>query len=192
MLRAGVALWAMCLAGTAAATQLPLVEAAKKQIGVTMLYDPAYQQLRSPNGDVPIERGVCTDVVIRAYRHLGMDLQKLVHEDMRSAWKLYPRTWSLRAPDKNIDHRRVPNLQVFFTRHGKVVPVSQDPASYQPGDIVTWSVPPALPHIGIVADQRNAAGTPLIIHNIGSGTRMEDRLFAYTITGHYRYPAKAP
>lgn len=176
--------------GTAGAGQHQVVTAAKKQIGVTLLYDASYQRLAYPGGDVPAERGVCTDVVIRALRETGIDLQELVHRDMEAAWKAYPHsTWGLKRPDPNIDHRRVPNLAVFFSRHGQSLPVSKNASDYAPGDIVTWTVPPGLPHIGLVADVRTPSGVPLVIHNIGAGTRMEDRLFAYPITGHYRYPA---
>jgi len=186
----------LCLlaAGSAsAAPQADVVAAAKEQIGVTLLYDASYQRLSYPKGDVPLERGVCTDVVIRALRRAGFDLQELVHRDMTTAWKAYPHpTWGLKRPDPNIDHRRVPNLAVFFTRHGASLPVSRVAANYLPGDIVTWTVPPGVPHIGLVADVRNPDGVPLVIHNIGAGTRMEDRLFAYPVTGHYRYPAVQP
>lgn len=164
-----------------------LASAAKTQIGVTLKYDLRYEKLAYPGGDVPRERGVCTDVVIRAYRQLGIDLQQLVHEDMKSAWKAYPGLWQLRAPDRNIDHRRVPNLQAFFTRHGTPLKPSRSPRDYLPGDIVTWTVPPRLPHVGIVAAEKSDAGVPLIIHNIGSGTKLEDRLFEFPITGHYRF-----
>ena len=165
----------------------PLVAAAKRQVGVTVQYDPRYEKLAYPGGDVPAERGVCTDVVVRAYRALVLDLQQLVHEDMKKAWKAYPRLWGNKSPDRNIDHRRVPNLAVFFSRNGAQLPNSSDARAYRPGDIVTWTVPPALPHIGIVADDTSAAGVPLVVHNIGRGTRVEDVLFAYPITGHYRY-----
>ena len=168
----------------------PLVDAARAQIGVTVLYDPAYQRLAYPGGDVAPERGVCTDVVIRAYRKLGLDLQRLVHEDMKKAWPAYPKKWGLKNTDRNIDHRRVPNLQTFFTRHGTALAPARDARAYQPGDIVTWMLPGQLPHIGIVSDQKSAAGVPLIIHNIGAGTRLEDALFRFPITGHYRYAAR--
>jgi len=169
----------------------PLAAAAKRQVGVTLQYDPRYEKLAYPGGDVPAERGVCTDVVVRAYRALGLDLQKLVHEDMKKAWKACPRLWGLKSPDRNIDHRRVPNLAVYRSRHGTQLPSSKQVRDYLPGDIVTWMVPPALPHIGIVADDKSAAGVPLIIHNIGRGTQVEDVLFAFPITGHYRYPGPA-
>lgn len=170
---------------------LRLVAAAQVQAEYTASYDGSYQRMAYPNGDVPLETGVCSDVVVRAYRALGTDLQQKVHEDMKAHFALYPKTWSLRAPDTNIDHRRVPNLQVFFTRHGTSLPVSSDASAYLPGDIVTWNLAaPArmLPHIGIVSDRRTADGRrPLIVHNIGQGVRSEDILFEYKITGHYRY-----
>ena len=163
------------------------IAAARRQIGVTLYYDPAYVRLPYPNGDVPAERGVCTDVVIRAYRALGVDLQQRVHEDMRAAWAAYPKLWGLRATDRNIDHRRVPNLATFFSRHGQRLSISQTDASlYAPGDIVTWRLPSGVPHIGIVSAQRRS-GRPLILHNIGAGTQLEDMLFDYTVTGRYRY-----
>jgi uncharacterized protein YijF (DUF1287 family) len=167
-----------------------LIAAAKTQIGVTVQYNGKYEKLAYPGGDVPIERGVCTDVLIRAYRKLGIDLQKLVHEDMATAWNAYPHLWQLKGTDPNIDHRRVPNLQAFFTRHGTALGTSSKAGDYLPGDIVTWTVPPRLPHIGIVSSEKSAAGVPLVIHNIGAGTRLEDTLFAFPITGHYRYTGK--
>ena len=184
-----IALFLLVQAGLASAAPADdLVAAAKSQVGVTVRYDSRYERIGYPGGDVPLERGVCTDVVIRALRATGIDLQELVHKDMRRAWSAYPKKWGHRKPDTNIDHRRVPNLETFFTRHGLVLAVSNKASDYLPGDIVVWRVPPNLPHIGIVADQRSSAGTPLVIHNIGLGARMEDMLFAYTITGHYRYP----
>lgn len=170
-------------------TSHPRVAAARRQIGVTRLYDPAYVVLPYPGGDVPQDRGVCTDVVIRAMREEGIDLQKTVHEDMRGHFALYPKKWGLRRPDRNIDHRRVPNLQTWFARQGWSLTPSRSASAYGPGDLVTWMLPGNLPHIGIVSDRKGMRGTPLIIHNIGSGTREEDILFAYPITGHYR-PAK--
>lgn len=182
--------------GPASATPAQdLVSAARTQIGITLHYDPSYQRLAYPNGDVPLDRGVCTDVIIRAYRQLGIDLQKLVHEDMRANWKAYPHPakWNLKRPDTNIDHRRVPNLATFFGRHGTTIAPASDPRGFLPGDLVVWELPYGLPHIGIVADRTSPAGTPLVIHNIGSGTKMEDVLFAFKITGHYRYmPTASP
>lgn len=177
----------LCTPFAAARTPDELVKAARAQIGVTTLYDPAYRKLAFPGGDVPSERGVCTDVVIRAYRRLGIDLQELVHRDMRAAWSLYPKNWGLKSTDTNIDHRRVPNLEVFFRRHGTALPLSEVASDYKPGDIVMWEIPPRLPHIGIVADERSAAGVPLVIHNIGAGTQINDVLFAFRMVGHYRY-----
>lgn len=166
-----------------------LIAAALEQINVTLIYDPSYRRLAYPNGDIPRMFGVCTDVIIRAYRDaLGIDLQKRVHEDMRSAFSRYPTTWGLKGPDRNIDHRRVPNLRVFFARHGQSLSVSDDPADYAPGDIVTQTVGGGRPHIGIVTHLKSADGKrPLIVHNIGWGTRLEDVLFDFPITGHYRF-----
>lgn len=168
-----------------------LVAAAEAQAAYTTSYDGAYRRMAYPNGDVPLETGVCSDVIVRAYRALGADLQKLVHEDMKKHFALYPKTWGLSKPDTNIDHRRVPNLQVFFTRHGQSLGVSNDAADYTAGDIVTWNLAAPsrmLPHIGIVSGRRSEDGLrPLITHNIGAGVKTEDILFAYKITGHYRY-----
>jgi uncharacterized protein YijF (DUF1287 family) len=154
-------------------------------------YDGSYRRLEYPGGDVSIERGVCTDVVIRAFRKLGVDLQVLVHEDMKKAWSAYPKLWGLSRPDSNIDHRRVPNLATFFTRKGKPLRVSREARDYVAGDLVTWRLPGNLPHIGIVSDRKSEEGTPLILHNIGRGAAEEDILFSYPITGRFRYlPAK--
>ena len=153
-------------------------------------YDGAYRVIDYPGGDVPQNIGVCTDVVIRTYRTLGIDLQVLVHEDMSKNFKSYPssRIWGLKRPDKNIDHRRVPNLQTFFKRHGVALKISRDSLSYKAGDLVTWMLPGNLPHIGIVTSRKSeATGNPMIVHNIGSGPMLEDMLFSYKITGHYRY-----
>jgi uncharacterized protein YijF (DUF1287 family) len=173
--------------------RLKLVEAARAQVGVTRSYDPAYLRLSYPGGDVPLDRGVCTDVVVRAYRSaLGIDLQRLVHEDMRSSFSAYPRQWGLARPDPHIDHRRVPNLQTFFRRRGAALPVASGPADFRPGDLVTQMLPGNLPHIAIVSDRRSPDGSrPLVIHNIGAGAREEDSLFAFPITGHYRFAPKA-
>ena len=169
-----------------------LVAAARSQVGVTLSYDPRYERLAYPGGDVPLERGVCTDVVVRAYRKLGADLQVLVHQDMKQAWDVYQKKgrWQMKAPDRNIDHRRVPNLATFFGRHGSSLPVSKDGGNYKPGDIVTWVLPGNLTHIGIVSDKQAAGGVPLVIHNIGAGAREENILFAYPVTGHYRWQGK--
>lgn len=151
-------------------------------------YDPQYFSIPYPNGDVPSGKGVCTDVVIRAYRKLGIDLQKEVHEDMKANFSLYPKNWGLTRPDKNIDHRRVPNLMKYFSRFGTVKPITQQAADYKPGDIVAWNLTGGIPHIGIVADKKSADGKRnLIVHNIGAGQVLEDVLFAYTIIGHYSF-----
>lgn len=164
-----------------------LLEGAEKQVGVTVVYDGSYRRLAYPGGDVPLERGVCTDVLVRAYRHAGIDLQVLVHEDMRRAFDAYPKAWGLSHPDRNIDHRRVPNLATFFTRHGEKLPVPRDAADYRPGEIVTWRLPNGLPHVGLVSARR-ANGRPLVVHNIGRGAVFEDVLLAWPVTGRWRYP----
>lgn len=168
-------------------TAARLVAAATAQIGVTTGYDGSYRRLAYPNGDVPAATGVCTDVLIRAYRALGIDLQARVHEDMRRAFAAYPQRWGLRGPDRSIDHRRVPNLQAYFARHGTTLAISDAAGDYAAGDIVTWDLGGGIPHIGLVSDRR-VDGRPLVIHNIGAGVQLEDILFEYTITGHYRYP----
>lgn len=168
-----------------------IVAAARKQIGVTLSYDPAYSVLAYPNGDVPKEKGVCTDVIIRALRDgLSKDLQLLVHEDMRANFSLYPKNWGLRKPDRNIDHRRVPNLRKYFERKGYAIKLKSPIAfsEFQPGDLVTCTVPPNLPHIMIVSDKPSGNGRPMVIHNIGGGAREEDVLASFPITGHYRMP----
>jgi uncharacterized protein YijF (DUF1287 family) len=153
-----------------------------------VLYDPSYFQLDYPNGDVPQDKGVCTDVVIRAYRKIGIDLQKEVHEDMKSNFSKYPKIWGLTKPDKNIDHRRVPNLMTFFTRHGKTKSITTNSLDYLPGEIVCWNLGGSVTHIGIVVKKKSADGQRhLIVHNIGGGQVMEDCLFNYKIIGHYRY-----
>ena len=178
--------------GLAAQPALPkMIEGAKRQVGVTRSYDPAYRRIGYPNGDVPRETGVCTDVVIRAYRHAGADLQVLVHQDMKVAFSAYPKNWGLRRPDTNIDHRRVPNLATFFRRKGTALPVTRRGADYRPGDVITWRLSSGVPHIGVVSDVP-VRGTDryLVVHNIGSGAQIEDVLFEYELTGHYRYPAR--
>lgn len=165
-----------------------LLVAARAQIGVTTLYDPAYVAMGFPLGDVPRDRGVCTDVIIRAYREgLGIDLQALVNADMRAAFGAYPRLWGLRTTDRNIDHRRVPNLQTFLARKGARLPVSNNANDWQAGDLVTSLVGGTLPHIGIVSDRLARSGRPFVIHNIGRGTQEEDVLFAHRITGRFRW-----
>ncbi len=153
-----------------------------------VIYDPSYRVLDYPNGDVPAGKGVCTDVVIRAYRKLGIDLQKEVHEDMKLNFSKYPKIWGLSQPDKNIDHRRVPNLMTFFSGHGIVKKITQNPKDYQPGDIVCWNLGGGLTHIGLVSRKKTNGGERhLIIHNIGGGQVLEDCLFSYTIIGLYQY-----
>lgn len=166
-----------------------LISAGLAQVGVTTIYDAAYVTLAYPGGDVPIERGVCTDVIVRAYRSgLGLDLQKLVHEDMRKNFAAYPTTWGLKRPDRNIDHRRVPNLQTFFTRQRASLPISDSPGDFRPGDIVSQMLPGNLPHIAIVTHLASPDGErPLCVHNIGAGARLDDILFSYRLTGHYRF-----
>ena len=165
-----------------------LIDDAHKQTTVTQSYDPAYVAIDYPGGDVPLATGVCTDVVIRAFRAAGADLQQRVHEDMRQAFGDYPQEWGLQGPDTNIDHRRVPNLMRYFERQGKSLPVSRNAADYQPGDVVTWDLGGGNWHTGVVSNVRlSGTGRLAIIHNIGSGTRQEDVLFAWKILGHYRY-----
>ena len=165
-----------------------LVAAAIDRTSHQVRYDGRYVSLEYPGGDVPADIGVCTDVVIRSYRKIGIDLQVLVHEDMKANFGEYPALWGLSATDTNIDHRRVPNLQTFFSRNGEAFEVSEDPVAYRPGDLVTWMLPGNLPHIGIVIDQRSPqSDRPLIVHNIGNGPVAEDILLRYPITGHYRY-----
>jgi uncharacterized protein YijF (DUF1287 family) len=160
-------------------------------IGLTnqkVLYSSGYCLINYPNGDVPADRGVCTDVIIRAYRKLGIDLQQEVHEDMQAHFSSYPKNWGLTQPDKNIDHRRVPNLMTFFSRHGKVKPISQNANDYLPGDIVCWNLGGAITHIGLVVDQKSSDGLRhLIVHNIGGGQVLADCLFDYKIIGHYAF-----
>ena len=180
---------AVVQAGT---NNVDVVAAACRQIGVTVSYDPAYRRLAYPNGDVPRSSGVCTDVVIRALRDARkVDLQKLVHEDMKANFAKYPQLWGLKKPDTNIDHRRVPNLQCYFKRKGCSRSVTRKASDYEPGDFVTVIVGGRLPHIMIVSDKKAADGTPLVIHNIGAGTKEEDCLFTYPLTGHYRMKAVA-
>ncbi|WP_346882812.1 DUF1287 domain-containing protein [uncultured Algibacter sp.] len=150
-------------------------------------YDPSYFSIAYPNGDVPSSKGVCTDVVIRAYRKLGIDLQKAVHEDMKTNFSLYPKIWGLKRTDRNIDHRRVPNLMVYFKRQNAQKPITNNPKDYMPGDIVCWNLGGAITHIGIVVDRKSNDGKRnLIVHNIGSGQVLEDSLFDFKIIGHYR------
>lgn len=164
-----------------------LARAAQERTTHAVRYDPAYVPIAYPGGDVPDGQGVCADVVVRAYRALGIDLQRDVHEEMSAAFDAFPSTWGLTRPDPNIDHRRVANLEVLFARRGALLPLSRDPRAYAPGDLVTWRVGGVLPHIGIVTDRRATTGRPLVVHNIGLGPMAEDVLFAFDLHGHYRY-----
>lgn len=165
-----------------------LVEAAEERATHAVTYDGSYRSIPYPNGDVPLNVGVCTDLIIRAYRAVGIDLQVHVHEEMSEHFDAFPDRWGLTRPDPNIDHRRVPNLQTLFVRKGTRLPLTHSGADYVAGDLVTWNLPGGLPHIGLVSSQRSSDGErPLIVHNIGKGPRIEDVLFAYEITGHYRY-----
>ena len=165
-----------------------LADSALTLIHQQVVYDPSYFRLDYPNGDVPADRGVCTDVVIRAYRKLGIDLQKEVHEDMRANFAKYPNNWRLNRTDRNIDHRRVPNLMTYFTRHGTALKITADPGNFRPGDIVCWDLGRGRTHIGVVSNQRSSDGARyLIVHNIGAGQVLADCLFSYRIIGHYRY-----
>jgi len=165
----------------------PLVAAARRQIGVTLLYDPAYVDLPYPGGDVSAERGVCTDVIVRALRTRGVDLQQAIHEDMRAHFTDYPQQWGLQGPNRSIDHRRVPNQMRWFEREGWSRPITANAADYAAGDISAWKLSGSgLLHIGIVSDRKAPNGTPLIIHNIGNGTQEDDILFQHAVIGHYR------
>ena len=172
-----------------ATTSESLIGAAIERTTHQVTYDGRYFSIPYPGGDVPADRGVCTDVVIRSYRGIGVDLQQLVHEDMQKNFAKYPsrKLWGLRQPDANIDHRRVPNLRTFFTRADAQLPLTQDGQAWQPGDIFTSVIDGRLPHTGIVSDRLAADGTPMVIHNIGGGAREEPVLFAHKLTGRYRY-----
>jgi uncharacterized protein len=171
-----------------------LVSAAIERTHHTVRYEPAYVRIPYPGGDVPSDTGVCTDEVIRAYRALGVDLQKEVHEDMVANFSAYPRKWKWMParPDSNIDHRRVPNLMVFFRRKGESLPITRRAEDYSPGDLVTWDLGGGVPHIGIVVDRKGSGDRNMIVHNIGQGPKMEDVLFNWKITGHYRYYGPRP
>jgi uncharacterized protein YijF (DUF1287 family) len=184
----GVGMILFCAIAVCAATIQPgkLVVAARSQIGVTVYYDPAYRQLDYPGGDVPKQTGVCCDVVIRALREQGIDLQKEVHEDMVKDFAAYPKKWGLKRADANIDHRRALNLMTYFQRKGYAQSTEAKAENFAAGDIVTWDLGGGVTHIGIVSDRRSAKGTPLIIHNIGGGAQEEDVLLQFHIIGHYR------
>ena len=169
-------------------TNQKLIAAAVEQVGVTTEYDPAYTKLTFPGGDVPAKTGVCADVVIRAFRAIEVDLQKELHDDMKKSFAKYPKKWGLKKPDTNIDHRRVPNLMTWFERQGKLLPLTTNANEYKPGDVVAWELAGGLTHIGIVSDVKaDDQQTHLIIHNIGAGAQIENRLFEWKIIGHYRY-----
>jgi uncharacterized protein YijF (DUF1287 family) len=199
--RTAAVLWAAILLGTVIWAQaIPdassralflrrLVSAAVERTQHSVRYDGAYVRLAYPGGDVPADTGVCTDEIIRAYRAVGVDLQKEVHEDMVANFAAYPRKWrwGLSKPDSNIDHRRVPNLMVFFVRKGETLPITNRGTDYSPGDLVTYDLGGNVPHIGMVVDRKGRSGAYMIVHNIGQGPRMEDVLFSWKITGHYRY-----
>ena len=188
MLRASLLLLGCLLSLQVAAIEpAELVSGARQQVGVTLAYDPAYRRIAYPGGDVPMATGVCTDVVIRALRLQGLDLQKAVHEDMAANFSAYPKQWGLKRPDRNIDHRRVPNLMTWFRRQGMALEIGREADDYRAGDIVTWDLGRGQTHIGIVSDRLSAAGEPLILHNIGAGTREETILFRFPISGHYRF-----
>jgi uncharacterized protein YijF (DUF1287 family) len=165
-----------------------VIDGAIDQVGKTTSYDPSYQKIDYPNGDVPIETGVCSDVIVRAFRKAGIDLQKDVHEDMKKNFSAYPTRWGLSGPDANIDHRRVPNLMTYLSRLGKSLSTGGDSETFLPGDIVTWDLGLGSEHIGMVVNVwYKPSKRYLIVHNIGAGTRMDDVLFAWKITGHYRF-----
>ena len=165
-----------------------LAHAALRLTENKVTYDPTYYSIPYPNGDVPLGKGVCTDVIIRAYRAMEIDLQQKVHEDMRSNFSVYPKKWGRKSPDKNIDHRRVLNLMKYFERRNASRKISSDACDYLPGDIVSWELPGGLTHIGIVSSRRNSANSRyLIVHNIGAGQVLEDFLFVTKIIGHYRW-----
>ncbi|MFK8011529.1 MAG: DUF1287 domain-containing protein [Marinicellaceae bacterium] len=169
-----------------------LVDAALERLNHQVVYDGSYQSIDYPNGDVDPRKGVCTDVVIRSYRSLGIDLQELVHEDMKKNFGDYPNIWGLKKPDTNIDHRRVPNLEEFFKRNGTILPVNQQANTYKPGNIVTWRLPNNLPHIGIISNIRSDKDPNRykVIHNIGWGPKLDDMLFEFKIVGHFSYKPK--
>lgn len=176
------------IADDVSAFRKKLSEKARSIIDASVRYTPDYVSIGYPNGDVPAKTGVCTDVVIRSYRKLGIDLQKEVHEDMRAHFSSYPKNWGATKTDTNIDHRRVPNLETFFSRKGKKLPITQNPDDYKTGAIVTWMINDKLPHIGIVTNQLSKDGKRrLIVHNVGGGQVLEDCLFKYTIVGHFVY-----
>lgn len=169
-----------------------LAKYAEERTEADVVYDGAYYPIAYPMGDVDSHKGVCTDVVIRSYRKLGIDLQELVHVDMNDNFLQYPKLWGLLRTDTNIDHRRVPNLMVFFKRQGATLAISENPSDYEPGHIVAWDLGGGVTHIGIVSTKKSmVSGNPMLVHNIGAGPKLEDMLFDYQIIGHYAYAAKS-
>ena len=165
-----------------------VVDAGFEQTKHTFYYDPSYVRIGYPGGDVPLERGVCTDVIVRAFRKGGVDLQQEIHEDMKRNFEAYPTKWGLKKPDPNIDHRRVPNLRTYFERKGKSLPISNNPENYSPGDVVSWDLGGGVDHIGAVTNVwSDTSQSYMMVHNIGAGAKVENVLFAWRITGHYRY-----
>lgn len=167
-----------------------LSDAAISIIDENIEYDPSYFAIKYPNGDIPKDKGVCTDVIIRSYRKLNIDLQKEVHDDLKTNFSKYPnlKKWGLTKPDTNIDHRRVPNLEIFFSRKGQKLKITNNPDDYKVGEIVTWLINNKLPHIGIVTNKKSLDGKrPMIVHNVGNGQVLQDCLFSYEIVGHYKY-----
>ncbi|WP_242135774.1 DUF1287 domain-containing protein [Aestuariivivens marinum] len=181
-------LFSLVCTSQSATSALALSDAALQLTQQKVTYDPSYFLIPYPNGDVPSDKGVCTDVVIRAYRKLGVDLQKAVHEDMKTNFNVYPKLWGLKTTDKNIDHRRVPNLMTYFKRQGAELPISLKANDYISGDVVCWNLGGAITHIGIVVNKKSKDGKRfLIVHNIGRGQVLEDCLFDFKIIGHYRF-----
>jgi len=181
-----ILVFSSCL--VSAQQQNPLVVAALSIVNTEIIYDPSYFSIAYPNGDIPAAKGVCTDVVIRAYRKLGIDLQKEVHLDMKANFNAYPKNWGLQTTDKNIDHRRVPNLMTFLKRKGAQKPITNQPSDYLPGDIVCWNLGGTITHIGIVVNKKSLDNERyLVVHNIGNGQVLADCLFDFKIIGHYRY-----
>jgi uncharacterized protein YijF (DUF1287 family) len=179
---------AQATAGELSPALKPVVEGALEQTRYTVAYDPSYAKIDYPGGDLPLEKGVCADVVVRAFRKGGVDLQKEVHEDMRRNFSAYPNKWGLRKPDTNIDHRRVPNLMTYFKRMGKALAITDEPKDYLPGDVVAWELGNGLLHVGIVTNVKSEGGGRLnLVHNIGAGAKLEDVLFSWRVIGHYRY-----
>ena len=187
-MRIFICLFFIFISAPAAFAGEALVEAAQNRLKASVQYDGSYVRLAYPGGDVAPDKGVCTDVIIRSYRAaFGFDFQKAVHEDMKANFSAYPKIWGLKRPDKNIDHRRVPNLEAYLKRQGVSLGKSSNKADFKPGDLVTWRLPGNLPHIGIVSGKTSRGGTPLIIHNIGAGPQEDDILFAYPMQGHFRF-----